>query len=429
MIFQKNLQFAKDLDFHDPLKDFKSEFYFPVKNKKPVIYFCGNSLGLQPKKAKDFIEKELAKWKKLAVDGHFEQPEPWVSYHRKFLEVSCKLLGATPLEIAIMNSLTVNLHLMLVSFYQPTNTRFKIIMEGGAFPSDQYAIASQVEFHAQHLGENLSFENTIIELFPRKGEDILRTEDLIKAIKNCGDELALVIMGGVNYYTGQAYDMEAITSAGQEVGAFVGFDLAHAAGNILLNLHKWNTDFAVWCSYKYLNSGPGSTSGVFIHENHAENFKIPRFAGWWGHNQEERFLMEKKFKPMAGAEGWMQSNSQIFSIAPYLPSLEIFDKAGIDNLFEKSRKLTGYLEFLVNEINIEKGKEVIKILTPKTPKDRGCQLSLVFLENGKKVFEELTNSGIVSDWREPDVIRIAPVPLYNSFSDVFQFYNVVRKII
>lgn len=416
--YSNTLAFAQSLDKADKLAKFRERFYIPQHEGKPVIYFCGNSLGLQPKTAKSAIEQELEDWKNLGVEGHFQGKNPWFHYHKFLTTKAAKIVGGKEKEVVIMNNLTVNLHLMMVSFYRPTKERFKIITEAGAFPSDQYALESQARFHGHNP------DKAIVELKPRQGEDTLRTEDILAAIDDHKDELSLVMMGGVNYYTGQAFEMDKITKAGQQAGAFVGFDLAHAAGNLHLQLHDWGVDFAVWCSYKYLNSGPGGTSGVFVHERHANKPEMPRFAGWWGHNEKERFLMKKGFIPVEGAAGWQLSNAQIFPMAIHKASLDIFDEAGMDNLREKSVQLTGFLEFLLNDTFTN---NEFKIITPANPQHRGCQLSLVAAKDGRKVFDYLTKSGVIADWREPNVIRIAPVPLYNTYEDVFRFVELLKK--
>ena len=423
MKFKNTLSFAQELDKRDPLKHFRHQFYIPHVNGKPSIYFCGNSLGLQPKTAESAILQELKDWKELGVKGHLNGKNPWMHYHKFLTEPIARLVGAKPVEVVAMNSLTANLHFMMVSFYRPTKKRYCIIVERGAFPSDQYAVESQAKFHG------FDPNKAIIELIPREGELTLRTEDIISTINKHADKLALLILGGVNYYTGQAFDIKTITKTAHEVGANAGFDLAHAAGNLKLELHDWNVDFAVWCTYKYLNSGPGGTSGVFVHEQHATNKDLLRFAGWWGHEEESRFLMKKGFKPMKGAAGWQVSNAQIFPMAIHKAALEIFDDAGMDNLINKSKQLTGFLEFLILELNKEIGKRFIQIITPSTQKDRGCQLSLIIATGGKKLFDKISKAGIIADWREPDVIRIAPVPLYNNFEDVYKFYQIIKDAI
>ncbi|KAA9331883.1 kynureninase [Adhaeribacter soli] len=421
MTYENTLSYAQAQDQQDPLRKYREQFYFPQVNGRDAVYFTGNSLGLQPKAAKAAIELELEDWANLGVEGHFEGRNPWMHYHEFLTEKAARVVGANPLEVVVMNTLTVNLHLMMVSFYRPTKERFKIITEAGAFPSDQYALETQVKFHGFIPDE------AIIEIAPREGEHTLRTEDIINVINANAGSVALIMMGGVNYYTGQAFDMETITKAGHVIGATVGFDLAHAAGNLELHLHDWNVDFAVWCTYKYLNSGPGGTSGVFVHERHADNADLPRFAGWWGHDKEVRFKMQKGFKPMRGAAGWQISNAQILPMAVHNASLKIFDEVGMKALRQKSEKLTGYLEFLINNINSEGKTQSFEMITPTNPKDRGAQISLVATHNGRGLFEKLTKAGVIADWREPNVIRVAPVPLYNSFEDVFRFAEILRE--
>jgi len=415
MQFQNNIDFAREMDAKDSLTKFRDQFYIPQKDGKPMIYLCGNSLGLQPKNARAAIEQELKDWAELGVEGHFKGQNPWMFYHHFLTEKAAKVVGAKPSEVVIMNNLTANLHLMMVSFYRPTKTRYKIMMEATAFPSDQYAMETQARFHG------LNPDETIIELRPREGEYTLRTEDIIATINEHKDDLSIVMMGGVNYYTGQAYDMQAIAKAGHAIGANVGFDCAHAAGNINLKLHDWDVDFAVWCTYKYLNSGPGGTSGVFVHERHGNNPELIRFAGWWGHDEKERFQMKKGFKPMEGAAGWQLSNAQIFPMAIHKASLELFDQAGIENLRAKSKTLTGYLEFILSNYT-----QYLTVITPKNADERGCQLSIIVKENGKKLFDYLEANGIMPDWREPDVIRMSPVPMYNSFEEVYRIGVVLK---
>jgi len=419
MIFENNIDFARRLDAQDTLKDFRHQFYIPSVNNKESIYLCGNSLGLQPKTARQAAEQEFLDWQNLGVEGHFHGTNPWLHYHEYLEEKEARVVGAQPAEVVVMNNLTTNLHLMLVSFYQPNTERYKIITEAGAFPSDQYALESQVRFHGLYP------DVAIIELTPRPGEHTLRTDDILQTIKEHGPELALVMMGGINYYTGQVFDMDAITKAGHEAGAYVGFDLAHAAGNILLHLHEWEVDFAVWCTYKYLNSGPGGVAGTFVHEKHSNNPKLPRFAGWWGHNKAERFQMRKGFKPMAGAAGWQLSNGSIFPMAIHKASLDIFAAATMPALRRKSELLTAYLEYLINDIGVS--EDNLEIITPADPAQRGCQLSLLVHQNGRSVFDKLTQAGVILDWREPNVIRVAPTPLYNTFEDVFCFAEILKK--
>lgn len=413
MEYQNNLQFAAEMDEADPLKHFRNEFLIPQHNGRDAIYLCGNSLGLQPKAAKQYLNEQLDKWHSHAVEGWFDGDEPWINYHKQLAKPLSAIVGALESEVSVMNSLTVNLHLLLVSFYKPNQNRYKIIMEGGAFPSDQYAIESQVRYHGYQPSE------AIIEVFPREGEHTLRTEDILQKISEHANELALVLFGGINYYTGQLFDLRAITGAAHEAGAYAGFDLAHAAGNVPLQLHRWGVDFACWCSYKYMNSGPGGISGIFINEKHFNNPSLPRFAGWWGYRQDKRFLMAPGFDPAHGADGWQVSTSAIMLMALHKASLDIFERAGIENLRNKALLLTGYLEFIINQINDELGAENFKIITPAAPTARGSQLSIICKNDGRKTFEAMQQAGIIGDWREPDVIRLAPVPLYSSFTDVF----------
>jgi kynureninase len=416
MQYENTLAFAQQLDKEDSLAIFRDEFHLLQKDGKPAVYLCGNSLGLQPQRAKAAIDQELKDWAELGVEGHFDGKNPWMYYHHFLTEKAAKVVGAKPSEVVVMNNLTANLHLMMVSFYRPTQTRYKIMMEVSAFPSDQYAMETQARFHG------FNPDDAIIELKPREGEYTLRTEDIVAKMKEHKDDLAIVMMGGVNYYTGQAFDLQTITQAAHAVGATVGFDCAHAAGNLNLKLHDWDVDFAVWCTYKYLNSGPGGTSGVFVHERHGNNPDLIRFAGWWGHDEKERFQMKKGFKPMEGAAGWQLSNAQIFPMAIHKASLELFDEAGIENLRAKSEKLTAYLEFMLIDY-----KDQLTIITPSNPSERGCQLSIIVKENGKKLFDYLNENGIMPDWREPDVIRMSPVPMYNSFEDVYRIGVALKQ--
>lgn len=406
------------MDKTDALRHFREKFYIPKQaGGEDVLYFTGNSLGLQPKTVRAAVEQELKDWETLGVEGHFHAKNPWMPYHEFVTEQMANLVGAKPVETVVMNSLTVNLHLMMISFYRPTRERYKIVIESGAFPSDQYAVQSQIKFHGFEV------ENSLIELKPRENETCLRMEDIERAIAENADSIALIMLGGVNYYTGQAYDMRRITEIGHDTGATVGFDLAHAAGNIELKLHDWNADFAVWCSYKYLNAGPGGIAGCFVHERHAGGFDLPRFAGWWGHDKATRFLMGDKFVPMPGAEGWQLSNPPIFQLAALKASLDIFEEAGIKALTEKSKKLTGFLEFLLGEIKDER----ISVITPSNADERGCQLSIRVKNSDKTLYKALTDKGVIADWREPDVIRVAPVPLYNSFTDVYKFTEALKN--
>jgi kynureninase len=429
--FETTESFAAKLDGQDELKSFRERFYIPKQpNGEDVLYFTGNSLGLQPRTVREHIEQELKDWELWGVEGHFHAQNPWLPYHEFLTGQMAQVVGAKPIETVVMNSLTVNLHLLMVSFYRPHGTRNKIVIEKNAFPSDQYAVQSQIAFHRSISKNKFQISDLVenpqsgwlIELTPREGENCLRTEEIEKVIEDNGDEIALVLLGGVNYYTGQAFDMQRITEAGQRAGAVVGFDLAHAAGNLELNLHDWNVDFAAWCSYKYLNAGPGGVAGVFVHERHAERFDLPRFAGWWGHDKETRFLMDDKFVPMRGAEGWQLSNPPIFQMASLRASLEIFAEAGMRNLREKSVKLTDYLEFLLGEIHDAR----IEVITPTNPAERGCQLSIRVKNSDKSLFKALTKRGVIADWREPDVIRVAPVPLYNTFTDVYKFAAILK---
>jgi kynureninase len=419
MKFESSLQFARKLDSQDPLRSFRSKFHLPKVDGKTAIYFAGNSLGLLPKSAKKFVDEELSDWAKLGVEGHFHSKRPWLHYHQFSKKALSKIVGAKPGEVVAMNQLTVNLHLMMISFYRPTKERFKILTEAGAFSSDQYAFESQIKFHG------FDPEKAIIELSPREGEHTLRTEDIIKAIEENKNELALIIFGAVQYYSGQFFDLEKITKAGHQARAYVGFDLAHAIGNVPLQLHKHDIDFAVWCGYKYLNSGPGGMAGAFVHEKHSKNFDLPRLAGWWGHNDKERFQMKKGFKPMEGVDGWQVSNFPVLSGAAQLASLQIFDEAGMNSLRKKNFLLTGYLEFLLK--SIKNYSEYFTIITPSDKNERGCQLSLLMKKNGRKVFNKITKAGVIADWREPDVIRVAPVPLYNTFEEVYSFSQIFEN--
>jgi kynureninase len=420
MIFQNTKDFAIQLDALDVLHKYKNEFIFPKINGKNVIYFTGNSLGLQPKRTKSYVDEVMNDWAELGVEGHFFAQKPWWDYQERFAEPLSKIVGSLPSEVTVMNTLTVNLHLLMISFYRPTKIRFKIICEEKAFPSDQYMFQSQVRFHGY------SPEDAIVEIKRREGEHNIRTEDVIAKINEVGEELALVLIGGVNYYTGQVFDMKLITAAGHQVGAKVGWDLAHAAGNVKLELHDWKVDFAAWCSYKYMNSGPGNASGCFVHEKHHANKDLPRFAGWWGHNKERRFKMETEFDPIEGVEGWQISNPTLLSLAPYLASIEMFDEVGMEVLIEKRIKITAYLEFILLEIDKEVASS-FEIITPTNTAERGCQLSVFLHGEGRGLFEYLMKQGVIIDWREPNVIRLAPVPLYTSYEDVFNFGQILKK--
>ena len=420
MNFQNTREFAQQLDAKDVIKKYREAFIFPQHNGKDVIYFTGNSLGLQPKSAKKYVDEVMNDWANLAVEGHFYAEKPWWDYHERFANPLSKIVGAKPSEITVMNTLTVNLHLLMVSFYRPTQKRYKIICEEKAFPSDQYMFQSQVNFHGYKT------EDAIIEIKRREGEHNIRLEDVLVKINEVGDELALVLFGGVNYYTGQVFDMKAITDAGHKVGAIVGFDLAHAAGNIKLALHDWNVDIAAWCSYKYMNSGPGNASGCFVHETHHFNTDLPRFAGWWGHNKQRRFKMEPNFEPVHGADGWQVSNLPILSLAPYLASVEMFDEVGMDLLIQKRNQITSYLEFILQEIDKEVDS-TFEIITPTNQEERACQLSVYFHGQGRSLFDYLMKNGVVTDWREPNVIRFAPVPLYSSYEDMYDFGQILKQ--
>lgn len=419
MNFQNTRAFAQSLDAQDELKKYQSEFEFPKVNGKKAIYFTGNSLGLMPKRAKKYVDDVMNDWANLAVEGHFYAEKPWWDYHERFSNPLSKIVGAKPSEVSVMNTLTVNLHMMMVSFYNPTSTRFKIICEEKAFPSDQYMFQTQVKFHG------LDPKDVIVEVKRREGEHNLRNEDIIAKINEIGDELALVLIGGINYYTGQILDMENITKAGHAVGAKVGWDLAHAAGNIELKLHEWNVDFACWCSYKYMNAGPGSVAGYFVHEKHHNNKDINRFGGWYGHNKERRFLMEPEYTPNEGALGWQSSCTGVLAMAPYLASVEMFDEIGMEALMKKRDLITAYLEFIVEETAKETGTN-LEIITPKNQAERGSQLSVVLHGEGKELFHYLMKQGVITDWREPAVIRLAPVPLYTTFEEMYEFGQILK---
>lgn len=420
MTFKNTPECARELDAQDKLSSYRNEFIFPQHDGKNVIYFTGNSLGLQPKRTKKYVDEIMDDWANLAVEGHFYAEKPWWDYHERFALPLSKIVGAKPSEVTVMNTLTVNLHLMMVSFYRPTTKRYKILCEAKAFPSDQYMIQSQVHFHGYAPSE------AIVEIQRREGEHNIRLEDVLAKIEEIGEELSLVLIGGVNYYTGQVFDLKTITAAGHKVGAKVGWDLAHAAGNIKLDLHDWNVDFAAWCSYKYMNSGPGNASGCFVHEKHHNDSELPRFAGWWGHNKERRFKMEPVFNPVHGAEGWQISNLPVLSLAPYLASVEMFDEIGMDALIEKRNLITSYLEFILHEIDKEV-TSTFEIITPSNPLERASQLSVLLHGEGRSLFDYLMNNGVITDWREPNVIRLAPVPLYCSFEDMYNFGQILKK--
>lgn len=419
--FTASFNWAKEADHKDSLAPFRDQFYIPEdpQSGEPMIYLCGNSLGLQPRRTAEYIREELEDWAKLGVEGHTEARHPWMPYHEFLASQMADLVGAKSSEVVVMNSLTVNLHLMMVSFYRPEPNRKKILIEYSPFPSDRYAVTSQILFHGYDP------EKDLLELKPDDGE-LVSTESILDLLEHQGEDIALILLGGVNYYTGQVYDMARITTKAHEKGCRIGFDLAHAAGNIQLKLHDWGPDFAAWCSYKYLNSGPGSLAGVFVHERHANDSAIPRFAGWWGHDKSTRFRMGPDFVPMTGAEGWQLSNPPILSMAAIRASLDMFSEAGgMETLVKKSKKLTGYLEFLLRGIPSDN----IRIITPSDPEQRGCQISIQVSGGDRSLFERLSSSGVIADWREPDVIRVAPVPLYNSFTDVFHFVEKLKSVL
>jgi len=419
MDFENSLEFAKMLDQQDPLKDFRDKFLFPNFGKEKTLYFTGNSLGLQPKKVRQYLLEELEDWANLGVEGHFEGRRPWFSYHELLTEKTAQLVGAKPIEVCTTHSLTTNLHLLMCSFYRPTGKRTKILCEAKAFPSDQYALESQLKLHG------LSPEHLIC-IEPREGEYLIREEDICAKIEELGDSLAMIMWGGVNYYTGQFFDVKAITEQGHKVGAVVGFDLAHAVGNVNLMLNAWGPDFAAWCGYKYLNSSPGGVSGFFVHERHANNKALFRLAGWWGQEKNTRFMMEPGFNPMAGAEGWQLSNAPILGMAAHLASLEIFEEAGMERIGAKRDLLTAYLEFVILK-TVHQNEHVLQIITPKNPIQRGAQLSIMFNDRGKDCFNALSEQGVVADWREPNVIRVAPAPLYNGFEEAYWFGQMLGK--
>ncbi len=420
MTYQNSLDYAKQLDQEDPISYLRNQFHIPRdKHGKEWLYFTGNSLGLQPKITSKYIEQELHDWANFGVEGHFEAKNPWLSYHELLTDTMAKVVGAKPIEVVVMNTLTTNLHLLMVSFYQPSKTKYKIIIESDAFPSDRYAVQSQLSFHG------FDPEEALIEWKPKEGKELLELEDLKSILDSQGDEVALLLIGGVNYYTGQYLDIKKIAELGHAKKCMVGIDLAHGAGNIQPNLHDSSIDFAAWCTYKYLNSGPGSLSGLFVHEKHAQRKDLPRFAGWWNHNKETRFNMRQPFDVMEGAEGWQLSNPPILSMAAVKASLDIFEKVGMDALVKKSKKLTGFFEYLVNEI----ASDTIKIITPTNPNERGCQLSLQVKNTDKNLHKKLTENNIITDWREPDVIRCAPVPMYTSFEDVYHMVTILESLL
>lgn len=416
MKFENTLRFAIEMDKNDSLRTFRDRFIFPKVNGRDVIYFTGNSLGLQPKVAKTYVDDIMKDWAELAVEGHFYSEKPWWDYHERLAKPLAKIVGAKPYEVSVMNTLTVNLHFLMVSFYRPTQKRFKIICEEKAFPSDQYMLQSQVRFHGYEP------KDAIVEIKKRKGEHFWRTEDVLSKIKEVGDELAMILIGGVNYYNGQVFDMQAITKTAKSVGAMVGWDLAHAVGNVELKLHDWRVDFAAWCSYKYMNSGPGNASGIFVNEKYLGKTNFNRFEGWWGTKKESRFLMKPEFEPMANADAWQVSNPPVLSLAPYLASLQLFEEVGMKALINKQKLLTSYLEFILQEVD----KAVDSTFEIITPEERGCQLSVFLHGEGRSLFEYLMKNGVIVDWREPNVIRLAPAPFYCSFEDMYRFGEILK---
>ena len=418
--YKLGLEFAKEQDKHDTLANYRNQFHIPKdKQGNNLIYMTGNSLGLQPKQTKTYVNQELDDWANLGVEGHFEAKNPWLSYHEYLTETMANIVGAKPIEVVVMNTLTANLHFMMASFYQPTKTRYKILIESDAFPSDKYAVESQLRHHG------FNHKKGIILWKPRKGEELLNYEDLETILNQQGDEIALLLIGGVNYYTGQFFDLKRITELGHKHSCIVGFDCAHGAGNVQLNLHESGADFAAWCTYKYLNSGPGSLAGCFVHERHAYRKDLNRFAGWWSHNKQTRFKMRDEFDQLPGAEGWQLSNPPILSMAAIKASLDLFAEIGMEKLTAKSKKLTGYFEFLLREL----GEDTIRIITPSNLRERGCQLSIQVKNADKTLHDKLTKSGVISDWREPDVIRCAPTPFYNSFEDVYRLVEKLKEIL
>jgi kynureninase len=424
MNYQNTLQFARELDKADPLKAFPGNVLYPADVwKRNVSILPAIPSACRPKRTQDYVVDELEDWASLGVEGHLHARNPWLPYHEIFPKQLSKIVGCLPHEVVVMNSLTVNLHLLLVSFYRPTKQRYKIICEAKAFPSDQYAFETQAKYHG------FDPANAVIEVSPREGEYAIRTEDILSVIKQHGDSIAVVLFSGVNYYTGQLFDIKAITEAAHSVGAYAGFDLAHAAGNVELHMHDWDADFACWCSYKYLNSGPGAVGGIYIHEKHVVNKELPRFAGWWGYTKETRFKMEKGFEAIPTAEGWQLSNAPVLAMAAHKASLDVFEEAGIDQLHKKRRSLSGYLHYVLNDVNSRQKEKELEIITPSNENERGCQVSMLMLKRGTEIFNELTKQGVLADWREPNVIRVAPVPLYNSFEDVFRFGEIIHSIL
>jgi len=432
---EPTLAYAQQQDREDELKGFRSRFYFPRDESKvrpdgqtaaggfggEVIYFCGNSLGLQPREAEDYIRQELVDWREMAIDGYWRARNPWMTYPAVLRAPLARIVGALEEEITVMNALTVNLHLLLLSFYRPTAGRYKVLVEAGAFPSDQYAIETQTRWHGYDPAQ------AIVEIGPRPGERLIREEDILEAIAVHGDSLAMVLLGGLNYYTGELFDLAAITTAAHKAGALAGFDLAHAVGNVLLRLHDWDVDFAVWCSYKYLNGGPGAAGGAFLHERFIRDITLPRMGGWWGNDESSRFNMQKGFIPKPTAEGWSMSTAQVFNMVCLKASLAIFDEAGFSRLLAKTPRLTGYLYTLLESL-LGGGSRPFEIITPADPERRGAQLSLYFGDRAKGLQQQLADEGVIVDFRGPGVIRVSPAPLYNSFEDVYRFYHILKEL-
>ncbi len=423
MQYEPTLEFARSQDTADPLKSYRQEFHFPSLDTPEMAYFCGHSLGLQPKSARAAVELELDDWAKYGVEGHFKGTHPWYSYHENLTPPMAGIVGALESEVVCMNSLTTNIHLLFVSFYRPTRERYKIISEARMFPSDRYLLETQAKFHG------FDPDDAIIEVAPREGEWLIRHEDILAAIERNAGQLAMVFLGGVNFFNGQLFDMPALTEAAHAVGAIAGFDLAHAAGNVPLALHDWNVDFAAWCSYKYLNSGPGNVGSIFVHERHGHNFELPRFGGWWGHDKKTRFDLRNGFSPMPGAEGWQLSNVPVLGMAAMKASIDLFAEVGMPALREKSLRLTGYLEYTIDRLAEEFPEAAISIISPRDPMQRGCQVSFNVGGRERQLFDDLVAEGVIADFREPCIIRIAPVPLYNSFEDVFTFGKVMRRLL
>ena len=423
MQYESTLEFARGQDAADPLRKYREQFHFPSLGTPELVYFTGHSLGLQPKNVRAAVELELDEWAKYGVEGHFHSTNPWYSYHELLTPAMAGIVGAQPSEVVCMNSLTTNIHLLFVSFYRPDKQRYKIISEARMFPSDRYLLETQAQFHG------FDPDDAIIEVAPREGEWLIREEDILQAIETHADELALVFFGGVNFFTGQLFNMPRLTAAAHAAGAVAGFDLAHAAGNVPLSLHEWDVDFAAWCSYKYLNSSPGNVGGIFVHEKHGRNFELPRFGGWWGHDKNTRFEMKSGFQPMEGAEGWQLSNAPILGMSAMKASLEVFADVGMRALREKSERLTGYLEYTIDALAEEFPDARISIITPRDPEQRGCQVSINIAGRERKLFDDMIAAGLIADFREPCIIRIAPVPLYNSFEDVHTFGRVMRELL